>query len=92
MICIQPRSERYIQHQANVLDLISSQVFKDRYQIRELVVVSVAEPAADRHRVLRVEDVARWRIVDDDGLWKVSAEHAEVFDVVAHMVVTAFSE
>lgn len=39
-----------------------------------------------------MEDVACRRVVDDDGLLQVSSHLAEVLDVVALVVVTAFSE
>lgn len=60
--------KRHVQHQANIRDLVTSQVFQNWYQVEQLIVVRVAEPATDRHGVLRVEDVARRRVVDDDGL------------------------
>ena len=52
----------------------------------------VAEPAADGHGVLWVEDVARRRVVDDDRLPQITSHLAEILDVVALMVVAAFSK
>jgi hypothetical protein len=50
-------SERHIQNQADIGNVGPGQVFKHRDQVQEFVVVCVGEPAADRHGVLRVEDV-----------------------------------
>lgn len=63
-----------------------------RDQVQKLVVVSVAEPAANRHGMLRVEDVARRRIVDDDGLLEIAADLTEVLDIVALVIVAALAE
>lgn len=52
----------------------------------------VAKPAADRYRVLWVEDIAGGRVVNDDGLLQISPDLTEVLDVVALMVVAAFPE
>lgn len=69
----------------------------------------VGKPATYRNGVLRVEDVRRGRIVDDDGFSKVASNLGEILmqmrpkgvlelihhaylDVVALMVVAAFSE
>ena len=52
----------------------------------------VAEPAADGDGVLGVEDVARRAVVNDDGLAQVAADHAEVFHVVALVVIAALAE
>lgn len=47
---------------------------KDKGQLDARVV----EPAADRDGVVRVEDVARWRVVDDDALGYRAAELRQV--------------
>ncbi|KAI7596143.1 hypothetical protein KC316_g11 [Hortaea werneckii] len=57
-----------------------------------LVVVGIAKPAADRDSMLRVENVRSRRVVDDDGLLQITADHAKILDVVALMVVAAFPE
>lgn len=49
--------QRHVQHQAHVSDLRSRQIFQNRDQIHQLVVVSIGEPRGDRNGVLRVEDV-----------------------------------
>ena len=54
--------------------------------------MGVAEPAADGHGVLGMEDVARGAVVDDDGFSQVATHHAEILHVVALVVVAAFSE
>lgn len=68
------------------------EVFEHGDQVEKLIVVCVAEPAADRDGVLRVEDVARRRVVDDDGLPQVTPDLAEIFDVIALMVVATLPE
>lgn len=52
----------------------------------------IAEPTANWDSVLRMEDVARRRVVDDDRLFEISAYLAQIFDVVALMIVAAFAE
>ena len=52
----------------------------------------VAKPTANRYGVLRMEDVAGGRVIDDDGLSKISANLAQILDVIALMIVAAFSE
>lgn len=70
--------------------------------------MSIRKPAADGDSVLRVEDVRRRRVVDDDGvleiatnlgeiLWKVSRRFPSsgscaYLDVVALVVVAALAE
>lgn len=52
----------------------------------------IGEPTANRHCVLRVEDVAGGRVVDDDRLLEIPADLAEVFDVVALVIVAGLAE
>lgn len=54
--------------------------------------MSIGKPTADRHGVLRVEDIRRWRIVDDDGFSQIAANLRQVLDVVALVVVATFAE
>ena len=54
--------------------MAASEVFEDGYQIEEFVIVRVREPAADRDGVLRVEDVRRGRVVDDDGVLEIATD------------------
>ena len=68
------------------------QVFQYWDEVEKLVVVRVAEPAADRNGVLWMEYIAGGRVVDDDGLTEVTANLAQVLHVIALMVVTALSE
>ena len=39
-----------------------------------------------------MEDVARWRIVDDDRLTEITSDLAEILDVISLMIVATFSE
>lgn len=48
---------RHVEHQTDVPDIGFRKVFEHRYEIAELVVVGVAEPAADWNCVLWMEDV-----------------------------------
>lgn len=77
------RLQSNIEHQADVADLVASEVFKDGYQIEEFVIVGVREPAADRDRVLRVEDVRRGRVVDNNGVLQVTTDLREILHRVS---------
>jgi hypothetical protein len=85
-------SESDVENEAHVPDLVRRQVFQDRYEIQELIVVRVREPAAYRQCMLRVEDVGRWRIVDDDGVLEISSYLGKVLDVVALVVIAGLTE
>lgn len=61
-------------------------------QVREFCVVRIVKPARDRDGVVWVEDVACRRVVDDDGVAYWPPELAEVFDVVALVVVARLAE
>lgn len=63
-----------IKHQTDIADLLASQILKHGYQVEKLVVVCVREPAADGNGVLRVKDVRRGRVVDDDGVLKIATD------------------
>ncbi len=52
----------------------------------------IAEPTANGNGVLRVEDVARRRVIDDNRVLEISAHLAQVFDVVPLMIVATFAE
>ena len=52
----------------------------------------IGEPATDGNGVLRMEDVRRWRVIDDDGFLKVAPDLRQILDVISLMVVTTFSE
>lgn len=52
----------------------------------------IAEPTANGNSVLRVEDVACRRVVDNDRVLEISAYLAQIFDVVALVIVAAFAE
>ena len=54
--------------------------------------MSVGEPTADRYGVLGVENVGRWRIVNDDGFSEISSDLGKVFNVVSLVIVTTFTE
>lgn len=66
-------SKGNVQHHADILDLGPSQILENRDEVQQFVVVSVREPAADGYRVLRVEDVRRRRVINDDGFSEVTA-------------------
>ena len=46
-----------VEHEADVADFVAGEVLEYGDQVKELVVVRVGEPTADRHCVLGVEDV-----------------------------------
>lgn len=86
-----PREKRYrvqtsqwnVENQTDVFNLVTSKVLKNRNQIKELVIVSVREPAADGYRVLRMEYIRGGRIVDDDRLSKVTANLGEILYAIS---------
>jgi hypothetical protein len=84
--------ESDVEHQTHVRDIGRGEILEHRDQIQEFVVVRVGKPAADGHGMLRVEDVGCGRVVDDDGVFEVSADLGEIFDVVALVVVATLSE
>lgn len=85
-------SESDIEDQADVLHVGACQVFENWDEVKQLVVVGVREPTADGYGVLRVEDVGRRRIVDDDRVFQVSSHLGEILDVVSLVVVAALAE
>lgn len=54
--------------------------------------MSIREPTADRHSVLRMEDVRGRRVVNDNSILEVPADLGKILDVVALVVITALSE
>lgn len=54
--------------------------------------MSIREPTADWNRVLRVENVRGRRVVDDDRVLQVAPNLRQILDIVALVVVAAFSE
>jgi hypothetical protein len=58
----------YVKYQTDIAHLGPRKIFENRYQIQQLIVMSVRKPAAYRHGMLGVEYVRCWRIVDDDSL------------------------
>lgn len=54
--------------------------------------MSIGEPAAYGHGVLRVKYVGCWRIINDDGLSEVTANLGEILDIVALVIVATFAE
>ena len=71
-------SQGNIEHQTNIADLFASKILEDGYQIEEFVIMGVREPAADRDGVLRVEDVRRGRVVDNDSVLQVTTDLREI--------------
>ncbi len=57
VLCLALKSKGNVENKADVLHGRASQVFENRDQIEELVIMGIREPATDRHGVLRVEDV-----------------------------------
>lgn len=46
--------------------------------------MSIREPAADRHRVLWVEDVRCRGVVDDDGILQISTDLRKILYLIRH--------
>lgn len=65
-------SQSDVQDHADILDLLSGKILKNRDQVKQFVVMCVREPAADGYRVLRMKDVGGWGVVNDDSFSKVS--------------------
>jgi hypothetical protein len=55
-----------VEHASDVVD--DGEVGEERDEVRQLCVVRVVEPRRDRDRVIRMEDVRRRRVVDDDRI------------------------
>ena len=85
-------SESDVQHQANVFHVGTGKVFQNWNEIQELVVMRIREPTADWDRVLGVEDIRSWRVVDDNGVFEVTSNLRKVFDVVSLVVVATLAE
>jgi len=85
-------SKGNIEYQAHVSHLRASQVLKDRNEVEEFVVVSVRKPTTDRYSMLGMENVRRWRIVDDDGFLQISTNLGQIFDVISLVIITTFTE
>lgn len=67
-----------IEDQAHVADLGAGKVLENRNEVQEFVVVRVREPAADGNGVLRVENVRRGRVVDDDGVLEITTNLRQI--------------
>jgi hypothetical protein len=63
-----------VQDHADILDLRPGKVLEDRDKVKQLVVVSVREPATDGNRVLRVEDIRSGGVVDDNRFFQISTD------------------
>jgi hypothetical protein len=63
-----------VQDHADILDLRPGKILEDRDKVKQLVVVSVREPATDGNRVLRMEDVRGGGVVNDDRLLQVTTD------------------
>jgi hypothetical protein len=84
--------ESDVEDQADVGDIGSSEIFENGNKVQQLIVVSIREPTADGDSMLRVENVRRRRVVDDDGILEVSSDLRKVLDVVSLVVVATLSE
>ena len=85
-------SQSDVEDHADILDLSPSKILEHRNEVEQFIVVGVREPAADGYHMLRVEDVGRRGVVDDDRVAQVTANLREVFDIVALVVVATLSE
>jgi len=59
----------------------NAQVREEGAEVSELRIVWVVEPRGYRHRIVRVEDVGRRRVIDDDGVCYRTAELREILSV-----------
>lgn len=84
------RSKTAIKHGTHVVHL--AQVIQEGAKVGKLGIVRVVEPATDRNRIVRMEDVGRGRVVDDDRIGNVPSQLGKVFDVVALVVVARFTK
>jgi hypothetical protein len=71
-------SEADIEHETHVANLGAGEVLEDGYQVEQLIVVSIREPAADWDGVLGMEDVRCRRVVDNDGVLQIPADLRQV--------------
>lgn len=62
---------------AAVVDL--AELDEERDQVEELLVLHVIVPGDDWDRLLGLEHVGRWRVVEDDCILRISANLAHVF-------------
>lgn len=60
------------------MNLSPSKILEHGNEVQQFIVMGVREPAADGYRVLRVEDVGSWGIVDDDCLTEITANLREI--------------
>ena len=67
-----------VKNQTNVFHLRTGKVFEDRNEVEKLIIVGVREPAADGYRMLGVEDVRSWGVVDDNRFTQITANLGEV--------------
>lgn len=79
-----------VQQAVNVL--LFTQTLEERNQVQQLRVRHVIKPRLHRDCVLGVEDVGGRRVVYDDDFAELSAQSAEVFDVVSPVENTGFPE
>lgn len=63
-----------VKDQTDILYLSSSKVFENRDQIKKLIVVSIRKPAADRYRVLGMENIGCRRVVNNDCLSNITPD------------------
>lgn len=62
------------------MDLRCCKVLENRDQIKQLIVVSVREPATDGNRVLRVEDIGGGGVINDNGFLQVATDLGEILN------------
>lgn len=71
-------SQGNVQDHADILDLRPSKILENRDEVKQFIVVCVREPATDGYRVLRVEDVGGWGVINDDCFPEVTANLRKV--------------
>lgn len=74
-------------------DIVS--VLDSRQEGSDLIQLSVAliiDPGSAINGVFWMEHIRSWRVINDDGLGKVTIQQAEILDVVSFVVDTGFAE
>lgn len=72
-----------IQDQAYIANLTAGKIFQNRNQVEKFIIVCVREPAADGDGVLRMEDVRRRRVVNDNGVLEFATNLGKILNRVS---------
>ena len=70
----------------------SGKVAQKADEIRQFGVMRVVEPGHHGDSVIRVEQVGRRRVVENNAVHQWPTEHGEVLDVIAAVAVATFAE